>query len=62
VDDEASAQSHPGPSSAPDPLARAQTAGAPERYGPVQLERHVKDDGRALLVYARANPADPARA
>jgi hypothetical protein len=62
VDDDASAQSQPGPIAAPDPNARTQTPGAPERYGPVQLERHVKGDGRALLIYARANPADPARA
>jgi len=25
-----------------------------ERYGPLAIERRVKDDGRALLLYARA--------
>ena len=24
-----------------------------ERYGPLALERHAKDDGRALLLYVR---------
>jgi len=28
-----------------------------ERYGPLVLERHVKDDGRALLLYERAEGA-----
>jgi hypothetical protein len=28
-----------------------------ERYGPLALERHVKDDGRALLLYERARDA-----
>ena len=26
----------------------------PERYGPLALARHVKDDGRALLLFTRA--------
>ncbi|HEY4917584.1 MAG TPA: hypothetical protein VIH92_11765 [Solirubrobacteraceae bacterium] len=25
--------------------------GEPERIGPLVLERHVKDDGRALILY-----------
>jgi hypothetical protein len=25
---------------------------APERIGPLVVERHVKDDGRALILYA----------
>jgi hypothetical protein len=24
-----------------------------ERYGPLEVARHVKDDGRALLLYTR---------
>jgi hypothetical protein len=24
-----------------------------ERYGPVAIARHAKDDGRALLLYSR---------
>ena len=30
---------------------------AAERYGPLALEREVKDDGRALLLYQRAQGA-----
>jgi hypothetical protein len=26
----------------------------PERYGPLQIERYVKDDGRALILYTHA--------
>jgi hypothetical protein len=31
-------------------------AGEPagERFGPLRIERYVKDDGRALILYARA--------
>jgi len=25
-----------------------------ERYGPISVSRYVKDDGRALLLYARS--------
>jgi hypothetical protein len=28
-----------------------------ERFGPLTLERHVKDDGRALILYSRV-PAE----
>jgi hypothetical protein len=28
--------------------------GAPERSGPLAIARHVKDDGRALLLYTCA--------
>jgi len=28
-----------------------------ERYGPIAIARHVKEDGRALLLYTR--PAEP---
>jgi hypothetical protein len=27
-----------------------------ERVGPVVVERHVKDDGRALILYTRVEP------
>jgi hypothetical protein len=27
---------------------------AQERFGPLAVERHVKDDGRALILYAHA--------
>ncbi len=29
---------------------------APEVYGPLGIERHVKNDGRALILYARREP------
>ena len=38
--------------SAPDP-----GAAAVERYGPLALRRLVKDDGRSLIVYERAEPS-----
>jgi hypothetical protein len=35
-------------------------AGAPaERFGPLSLSRLRKDDGRALLVFARAERGEP---
>jgi hypothetical protein len=34
----------------------------PERFGAVAIARHVKDDGRALLLYTRADEHGPARA
>jgi hypothetical protein len=30
-----------------------------ERYGPLAVERHVKDDGRALILFAHAGEAEP---
>jgi hypothetical protein len=32
-----------------------QSPDAGERYGPVELARSVKDDGRALILYRRAD-------
>jgi hypothetical protein len=43
---------NPGPSSRP-AAEDAKDAGA-ERYGPLALRRLRKDDGRALIAYARA--------
>jgi UDPglucose--hexose-1-phosphate uridylyltransferase len=34
--------------------SRAPRRGSDERYGEVELERHIKDDGRALLVFTHA--------
>jgi hypothetical protein len=31
--------------------ASPERPGEPERIGPLVLERHVKDDGRALILY-----------
>jgi hypothetical protein len=28
--------------------------GRPERYGPVLVAKHLKDDGRALIIYTHA--------
>jgi hypothetical protein len=37
-------------------VARSRTERArQERYGPLALERHAKDDGRTLLLYMRAD-------
>lgn len=36
---------------------QAQT-GTPELYGPLDIERHVKDDGRTLIRYARRECED----
>ncbi len=45
-----------GPAPVDRPPLRASTQGddRPERYGTVAVTRHVKDDGRALLLYTRA--------
>jgi hypothetical protein len=34
-------------------------AGNGETYGPLAIERDVKEDGRSLLVYTRRRGADP---
>jgi hypothetical protein len=31
--------------------ALLERAGEPERIGPLAVERHIKDDGRALILY-----------
>jgi len=31
-----------------------------EQYGPVEIARHVKDDGRALLLYTHTAAREPA--
>jgi hypothetical protein len=36
-----------------DPSQRDRHARVQERCGPVAIERHVKDDGRSLLLYTR---------
>jgi hypothetical protein len=32
---------------------------AGERVGPLAVARHVKDDGRALILYRRIEPGSP---
>jgi len=57
--------SGPSPSgrakAAPGSARESPTENSPpdERYGPVALTRHVKDDGRALIVYRRAGHRQP---
>jgi hypothetical protein len=33
--------------------------GAIERFGPLEVRRLVKDDGRSLLAYQRREPPEP---
>jgi hypothetical protein len=47
----------PPPSDRPEHGARPDSGGRsqpPERYGPLGVARHAKDDGRALLLFTRA--------
>jgi len=47
----------PPPSDQPERGARPDSGGgsqAVERYGPLGVARHLKDDGRALLLFTRA--------
>jgi|tagenome__1003787_1003787.scaffolds.fasta_scaffold20577264_2 hypothetical protein len=51
----------PGSSSqgpAAEPGATDGSDGTAERYGPLQVLRMRKDDGRQLIAYSRAEPAD----
>ena len=43
------------PSSPPPPLDRPPATEEPERFGPLVLRRLVKDDGRALILFSRAD-------
>jgi hypothetical protein len=43
------------PSSPPPPPDRPPATAAPERFGPLLLRRLVKDDGRALILFSRAD-------
>jgi hypothetical protein len=47
----------PTPPSPDRPRGREEHTKPPETFGAVALERHVKDDGRALILYTlRAQP------
>jgi hypothetical protein len=37
---------------------QAQGGEAPEAYGPLGIERHIKDHGRMLILYARRERED----
>jgi hypothetical protein len=52
-------EAKPAPSEEPSDARLRDATGAPERFGPLELERLIKDDGRALIVYARAEEAGP---
>jgi hypothetical protein len=44
----------PAPADKSPPRTGEQGDDRPERYGTVAVARHVKDDGRALILYTRA--------
>ena len=47
------------PAEPPPPEQRSETGAqtdAPERIGPIAIARHVKDDGRALILYTLDDP------
>jgi hypothetical protein len=48
----------PPPPSRPDPTAdqHRRSSRAGERIGPLAIDRHVKDDGRALILYSSSSP------
>jgi hypothetical protein len=49
--------SAPSDPAAPDPTTGAANREPdPERYGPLEIRRHVKEDGRALTLFSRAEP------
>jgi hypothetical protein len=48
------------PSSSPAPAPARD--GGDERYGPLLLARHAKDDGRALILYTLKPQEDEERA
>jgi hypothetical protein len=50
------------PAEPPPPEQESETGpqtDAPERCGPIAIARHVKDDGRALILYTRDDPPPP---
>jgi hypothetical protein len=54
----------PSAENAPDAVPAPSAGNAPgaaqrERFGPLEVTRLRKDDGRALIVYSRTAPADP---
>ncbi|HEX3510017.1 MAG TPA: hypothetical protein VHT27_02840 [Solirubrobacteraceae bacterium] len=46
---------------APQPVVEtaATPAGEPRRYGPLELARYRKDDGRSLTLFAQAADREP---
>jgi hypothetical protein len=40
---------------------RPQDPEGEERYGPLGLERIIKEDGRALILYSRVEPPEKPR-
>ncbi len=48
----------PAPPSPGSLRGRAEHAEPPEIFGAIALERYVKDDGRALILYSPAAPSE----
>ncbi len=44
------------PSAAVEPRERDELAEPTEQFGPLAVSRHVKDDGRALILYTLHEP------
>ncbi|HEV7586240.1 MAG TPA: hypothetical protein VGO14_10730 [Solirubrobacteraceae bacterium] len=49
----------PGRSGSEAPGGRSEQSLPPERFGPLAVERHRKDDGRALILYTRVEDQEP---
>jgi hypothetical protein len=47
------AQNPTEPAPPEQPSQSEEQTDAPERTGPIAIARHVKDDGRALILYTR---------
>ncbi|HEV3035053.1 MAG TPA: hypothetical protein VGX72_09710 [Solirubrobacteraceae bacterium] len=51
----------PGPEAGPDPERRPGYEADLGRIGPLAIARHVKDDGRALILYSEQPRAEQER-
>ena len=49
----------PGGPDSQSPAEQAEAGRPPERFGPLTVERHRKDDGRALILYTRTEDPEP---
>jgi hypothetical protein len=54
----ASDHDKPVPLSAGEPRERDEPVEPAERFGPLAVSRHVKDDGRALILFTRRHDRD----
>jgi hypothetical protein len=46
----------PGRADGGSPAEQSEEGGQPERFGPLLVARHRKDDGRSLILYTREQP------